>query len=47
MDVVMSLPAIAQIGCEILFKSLDLVLQIGAAAIPGEGAAVSEQGGAR
>lgn len=36
-DVLMALPAIAEIGCEILFDSLDLVLQIGAAAIPGEG----------
>ena len=39
-DVLMALPAIAEIGCELLFDSLDLVLQIGAAAIPGEGEAM-------
>ncbi|KAH8679575.1 hypothetical protein BGZ60DRAFT_561138 [Tricladium varicosporioides] len=33
--VIEALPAIAQIGCEILFKSLDLVLELGAMAIPG------------
>ena len=40
LDVVMMLPAIAEIGCELLFDSLDLVLQIGEAAIPGEGEAM-------
>lgn len=32
-----ALPAVAAIGCRVLFNSFDLVLQLGAAAIPGAG----------
>ncbi|KAI4176196.1 MAG: hypothetical protein LQ346_007938 [Caloplaca aetnensis] len=40
-DVLMALPAIAEIGCSILFGAFDLILNIGAAAIPGVGPAMT------
>ncbi len=40
-NVLMALPAIAEIGCSILFSALDKVLEIGATAIPGVGAAMN------
>ncbi|MCJ1361949.1 hypothetical protein MMC16_001050 [Acarospora aff. strigata] len=40
-DVLMALPAIAEIGCAILFNALDKVLEIGAMAIPGVGATMN------
>ena len=36
-EVLVALPAIAEIGCSILFGAFDLVLEVGAAAIPGVG----------
>ncbi len=39
-DVLLALPAIAKIGCELLYGGLDLIIQIGALAIPGEGEAM-------
>ncbi|KAI5776467.1 hypothetical protein EDC01DRAFT_682450 [Geopyxis carbonaria] len=39
-DVLLALPAIAEIGCEILFNSFDLVLKIGLLALPGPGEAM-------
>lgn len=36
-DLVLSLPAIAEIGCELIFGALDAVLEAGVAAIPGVG----------
>lgn len=36
-DVVMALPAIADIGCEILVDAFELVVSVGVAAIPGAG----------
>ncbi|KAL8710280.1 MAG: hypothetical protein Q9220_005050 [cf. Caloplaca sp. 1 TL-2023] len=40
-DVLMSLPAIAEIGCSILFGTFDLILEIGVTAIPGAGPAMN------
>ncbi len=36
-NVVLALPIIASIGCEILFQAFDVILEIGAMAIPGVG----------
>lgn len=36
-DIVMALPAVAEIGCGILFGAFDAILEIGAMAIPGVG----------
>ncbi|KAI4143773.1 MAG: hypothetical protein L6R39_004455 [Caloplaca ligustica] len=40
-DVLLTLPAIAEIGCEILFSAFDTILEIGVAAIPGVGPEMS------
>ena len=39
-DIVLSLPAIAEIGCEIIDQAVNAVLKVGAAAIPGGGEAL-------